>query len=354
MTTHYLDGSKMHNFWDNSLPPRIRINPGDTVVFETVDASVNQITPQSTHEDIGRLDFGRVNAVTGPVYVEGAEPGDGLVVEVLRLKHRGWGWSAVIPGLGLLADEFPDPYLHHYKLGPEFCVFREDILIPCEPFCGEMGVAPQDPGRFGAIPPRANGGNLDTRHLGVGTKVIFPVFIPGALFSCGDCHAAQGDGEINGTGIESSMTVTLRFSLLKGANLSEMRFITAPGKKLTSADGGGYYVTTAHGPDLFKDAQQAVRYMIDHLTSACYLTREQAYCLCGAAVDLKISQVVDSPNFMVSAYFPLGIFVTPGSKAATKPKAGAKPKPKAKPGPKPKAKSKPKTRAKSKAPKTRH
>ena len=331
MTTHHLDSSKLHNFWDNAIPPRIRIKPGDTVVFETVEASVNQITQQSTNEDIGRLDFGRVNAVTGPVFVEGAEPGDGLVVEVLRFKHKGWGWNAVIPHFGLLADEFPDPYLHIYKLGQKYCEFREDILIPFEPFCGEMGVAPRQAGRLDAIPPRENGGNLDTRHLGAGTKIIFPVFIPGALFSCGDCHSAQGDGEINGTGIESNMTVTLRFDLIKGANLKELRFITAPRKKLTQTDTRGYYVTTAQGPDLFKNAQQAVRYMLDHLTAEYHLTREQAYCLCGVAVDLKISQIVDAPNFMVSAYLPLNIFARLRAKAVpkratakTRAKAGSK------------------------------
>jgi acetamidase/formamidase len=330
MTIHHLDSSKVHNFWDNTLQPRIRIKPGDTVVFETLEASVNQISPQSTNEDIGRLDFGRVNAVTGPVYVEGAEPGDGLEVEVLSLKNKGWGWNAVIPHFGLLADEFPDPYLHIYKLGPKYCEFRKDILIPFEPFCGEMGVAPRQSGRLDAIPPRENGGNLDTRHLGVGTKMIFPVFVPGALFSCGDAHSAQGDGEINGTGIESPMTVTMRFNLLKHANLPEMRFITAPRKKLTIADSGGYYVTTAQGPDLFKNAQQAVRYMLDYLTIEHHMTRAQAYCLCGVAVDLKISQIVDAPNFMVSAYLPLSIFVRPRVKVAPKRAASkSKPKPKA-------------------------
>jgi acetamidase/formamidase len=188
-------------------------------------------------------------------------------------------------------------------------------------------------GRLDAIPPRENGGNLDTRHLGVGTKITFPVFMPGALFSCGDCHSAQGDGEINGTGIESNMTVTLRFNLMKGAHLKELRFITAPRKKLTVTDAGGYYVTTAQGPDLFKNAQQAVRYMLDHLTSEYQLTREQAYCLCGVAVDLKVSQIVDAPNFMVSAYLPLSIFAKARAKAAPKRKAAktrAKPRTKAK------------------------
>ena len=149
---------------------------------------------------------------------------------------------------------------------------------------------------------------------------------PGAPFSCGDCHSAQGDGEVNGTGIESPMTVTLRFKLLKGANVPELRFRTPAGKKLTVTDEAGYYVTTAHRPDLFKDAQQAVRYVIDYLAAEHNLTRSQAYCLCGAAVDLKISEIVDAPNWIVSAYLPLGIFVKPKAarRPAAKPKARAK------------------------------
>jgi acetamidase/formamidase len=155
-----------------------------------------------------------------------------------------------------------------------------------------------------------NGGNVDIRHLTPGTTVYLPVLTPGALFSCGDCHAAQGDGEVNGTGIESPMTVTLRFQLQKDRSISELQFRTAPGKKLTLSDSAGYFVTTAHGPDLYENSQQAVRYMIDYLVAEYTMTREQAYCLCGAAVDLKISEIVDQPNFIVSAYLPLSIFMS--------------------------------------------
>jgi acetamidase/formamidase len=328
MTTHHLDDTQPHAFWDNSHPPRVRIQSGDTVVFETLEASANQVTPQSSHEAVAHLDFGVIHPLTGPVSVEGAEPGDGLGVEIISLKHKGWGWNAVIPGFGLLGDDFPNAYLHHYKLTGNRCIFRDDIVIPYEPFCGVMGVGPKEPGRLTTIPPRANAGNIDIRHLTPGTRVLFPVLVPGALFSCADCHSAQGDGEVNGTGIETPMTVTLRFHLMKGANIPELRFITPPGRKLTVADEGGYFVTTAHGPDLFKDAQQAVRYMIDHLSSEYHMTREQAYCLCGAAVDLKISEIVDAPNWIVSAYLPLSIFVKP--KAAPR-RAAAKAKPKARP-----------------------
>jgi acetamidase/formamidase len=239
-------------------------------------------------------------------------------VEIVSLKHKGWGWNGVIPGFGLLGEDFPTPYVHHYKLGRGTCEFRKDIRIPYEPFCGVMGVAPAEAGRLTTIPPRINGGNIDIRHLTPGSKVIFPVLAPGALFSCGDCHAAQGDGEVNGTGIESPMTVTLRFKVLKGANVPELRFTTPPGKKLTVTDEDGYFVTTAHGPDLFRDAQQAVRYMIDYLVQEHAMTREQAFCLCGAAVDLKISEIVDAPNWIVSAYLPLSIFAKPKAAAASR------------------------------------
>ena len=308
MATHHLDDTQPHPFWDNSLPPRVRIQPGDSVVFETLEASAGQIFPGCSSEAAGALDFSLIHPLTGPVYVEGAEPGDALVVDVISIKHKGWGWNAVIPGFGLLGGDFAEPYVHHYKLGETTCEFRPDIQIPYEPFCGVMGVGPREAGRFTTIPPRENAGNIDIRHLFPGTKVFFPVLVPGALFSCGDCHSAQGDGEVNGTGIETMMSVTLTFNLQKGANIPELRFITPAGEKLTVADVGGYFVTTAHGPDLFKDSQQAIRYMIDHLSSEYKMTREQAYCLCGAAVDLKISEIVDGPNWIVSAYLPLSIF----------------------------------------------
>jgi acetamidase/formamidase len=323
MAKHHLDDTQPHAFWDNAHPPRLRIKSGDTVVFETLEASANQITSSSTTDALKTLSFDPIHPLTGPVYVEGAEPGDALEVEVISLKHKGWGWNAVIVGFGLLADDFPNPYLHLYKLGRTHCMFREDILIPYEPFCGVMGVAPKEPGRLNTIPPRQNAGNIDIRHLTPGSKALFPVFVPGALFSCGDCHSAQGDGEVNGSGIETPMTVTLRFKVRKGMTIPELRFTTPPGQKLTVTDKAGYYVATAHGPDLFKDAQQAIRYIIDYLATEHHMTREQAYCLCGAAVDLKISEVVDAPNWIVSAYLPLSIFV---KKEKAAPRRAARPK----------------------------
>ena len=309
MVTHHLDDTQPHAFWDNSHPPRITIEPGDTVVFETLEASAGQIWQDCPHDAMLTLNFDPIHPLTGPVYVNGAQPGDALEVEIISLEHKGWGWNGVIPGFGLLGEEFTEAYVHHYVLEGDTCIFDDNIHIPYEPFCGTMGVAPRQPGRLTTIPPRENGGNLDIRHLTPGSRLFMPVLAPGALFSCGDCHSAQGDGEVNGTGIETPMTVTLKINLLKDANIPELRFITPPGRKLTVTDEAGYFVTTAHGPDLFKDAQQALRYMIDHLGTEYGLTREQAYSLSGAAVDLKISEIVDAPNWIVSAYLPLSIFI---------------------------------------------
>jgi acetamidase/formamidase len=307
MATFHLDEAAPHAFWDRGQPARVTVAPGDTVVFETLEAT-GQIDPGSDSSVLANLQSDLIHALTGPVAIEGAEPGDVLEVEVLDLEHKGWGWNGVIPGNGLLTDDFEEPYIHHYALDGGACAFSDSISIPFEPFCGVMGVAPAEEGRLDTTPPRRNGGNIDIRHLGPGSRLYLPVLVPGALFSCGDCHAAQGDGEVNGTGIESPMTVSLRFGLQKGRALAELQFTTAPGKPLTRAGEAGYFVTTAHGPDLHELARTAIRSMLDHLVEQYGLTRPQAYCLSGAAVDLKISEIVNEPNWIVSAYLPLAVF----------------------------------------------
>lgn len=308
MTEYYLDDSKVHAFWDKTLEPRLEINPGDTVAFECREASDNQVTPDWISEDLRNLDFKPMHPLTGPVYIKGAEPGDTLEVEIIDLVHKGWGWTATIPGFGLLADDFPEPFLHHWRLENETCYFKKGsgIEVPFEPFCGVMGLAPQNSGRIDTIPPRANAGNIDICSLIPGTKVWFPVWASGALFSTGDCHAAQGDGEVCGTAIESPMIATLRFNVRKGVKVDELQFQTS--RALTRTNSKGSFVTTAHGPDLISNAQNAIRYMIDHLSESYGLTREESYLLCSVVVDLKISEIVDAPNWIVSAYLPLGIF----------------------------------------------
>jgi acetamidase/formamidase len=305
VTTHHLDDGAPHAFWDRDHPPRISVEDGDTVVFETLEGT-GQVTRETTGEELADLRDELIHPLTGPVWIEGAKPGDTLEIEVVSLAHKGWGWNGVIPGFGLLADDFESPYIHHYELVEHECRFNRDIYIPFAPFCGIVGVAPAAPGRLTTAPPRDNAGNVDIRHLTAGARIFLPVLVPGALFSCGDCHAAQGDGEVNGTGIESPMTVTLRFHVRKHHPPAELQFTTP--SPLSRADTGGWYVTTAHGGDLFENARNAIRFMVVHLVEEHGLTREQAYCLSGAVVDLRISEIVNEPNWIVSAYLPLSIF----------------------------------------------
>lgn len=307
MGEHYLDDSVVHAFWDNSYPARIEIEPGDTVVFECREATDGQVTPESDHSALAAPDFSRIHPLTGPVFVKGARPGDVLEIAVLSLEHKGWGWNGHLPGFGLLAEDFDYPFLQHWRLDGDSCYFRESdrVEIPYEPFCGVMGVAPKEKGRFDTIPPRPSGGNIDIRGLTIGSTLYLPVWVDGALFSTADCHAAQGDGEVCGTGIETPMTVSLRFKLRKDMALQELQFTTP--SPLTRADSQGYFCTTAHGPDLYVNAKNALRYMIDWLEEKQGLTRSQAYCLCSATADLRISEIVDAPNWIVSCYLPLSI-----------------------------------------------
>jgi acetamidase/formamidase len=256
---------------------------------------------------LANISFEPIHALVGSVYVKGAQPGDALQVEILDFKHKGWGWSGHLQHFGLLADDFDYAYIHHWKLEGDQCIFGvQDIVLPFEPFCGCMGVAPQEPGRITTIAPGKFGGNIDIRDLRVGTTVWFPVFVDGALFACGDCHSAQGDGELGGTGVESPMTVTLRFGVRKDVSIKELQFETT--QPLARFDSRGYHVTTANGPDLLENSKNAARYMIDWMVDTYDITRSQAYVLCSTAADLKISEIVDAPNFIVSAYMPRSIF----------------------------------------------
>ncbi len=297
-----------HHFgWNNAFEPALRVAAGETVVFEVVDASGGQLTKTSTTSDVAALDFARINPVTGPVYVEGAQPGDALVVEIVNFEGSGWGWTAIIPGFGLLADDFPTPFLHISSYGAGGVEFAPGIRLPVRPFPGTIGVAPGEPGLHSVVPPREVGGNMDIRDLTRGAVLWLPVRVPGALFSVGDTHAAQGDGEVCGTAVESPMVVTLKFTLKKGANLRRPQF-SIPSPPTRHVDERGYHVTTGIAPDLMQAAKDAVRDMIDYLGKERRLTPELAYALCSVAGDLRISEVVDIPNWVVSAYLPKSIF----------------------------------------------
>lgn len=306
-TIHQVVREQRHLAWDNSIAPVLRIASGDTVQIDAVEASGGQLGPHSTVQDIATLDFAACDPVQGPVYVEGAEPGDTLQIEVLELQTADWGWTAIIPGFGLLADEFPEPALKIWELRDGYAQFDPGIRIPLEPFCGEIGVAPGEPGAFSTIPPSLNGGNIDTKHLAVGSTVYLPVLAPGALFSVGDGHAAQGDGEVCGTAIETPMQITLRLTVRKDKPVPELQYRTA-GPLAPRTNTAPYYATTGCAPDLMEAARTAIRHMIAYLGHTHGLSRADAYMLCSVAVDLKINEIVDAPNWIVGAYLPTSIF----------------------------------------------
>jgi acetamidase/formamidase len=309
-STHYFPTDQVHFTWDNGHAPVLTVDPGDTVVVETREVMDNQVGPDSDVSAIANVDWDRVYPLAGPIAVEGAEPGDTLVVEIVDLHVKGWGWTAILPGLGLLGDDFPDPYLRVFDLTHgDHVSFREDIVIPLDPFFGTMGVCP--PGASGEVimPPGTFGGNMDTRQLTAGTTLYLPVYEPGALFSCGDAHGCQGDGEICVTGLESPMYGTLRFGLEK-RTISAPQYRTRPGSLTSKVDDGAWFATTGVGPDLYENAQNATRAMIDHLTATYALSREDAYLLCSLAVDLKISEIVDAGVYVVSAFLPEAIFTS--------------------------------------------
>jgi formamidase len=349
------EASRCHNRWHPEIPPALACLPGDDVLVTTRDAVDGQFSMASKHEDVPRADRSIVHPLTGPIFVEGAEPGDLLVVEILAVEPGAFGYTAQIPGFGFLRDEFPAPFLARWEIADDWAISPDlpGIRIPGRPFMGIMGVAPSRdllarisarereladsgadvalPDPRGAVPedatiarealrtkpPRENGGNLDVKEMVAGTRVLFPVWTEGALFSTGDGHFAQGDGEACGTAIETTARLHVRLDVVKsGAADRGIRDVT-----LFGTGGGefsGDYVATTglsvyadsggEAEDLNGAARSALRNMIDHLSEEHGYTRQQAYAICSIAVDLKISEIVDSPNFVVTAQLPLGIF----------------------------------------------
>src|SRR5215213_7491011 len=306
--THTFPEDRVHFAWDAGNEPVLTIDDGDTVVYETRDVSDNQITPQSDASVIAGLDWDRVYPLAGPVRVEGAAPGDTLAVEILELETRGWGWTAVLPGLGLLPDDFPDAYLRVFDLSDaEVARFGDEVAIPLTPFLGTMGVCPAGASAQPVMPPGRFGGNLDTRQLVRGTTLYLPVEVDGALFSTGDAHGCQGDGEICVTGLEAPMFATMRFRVEK-RSISAPQYRTARGPLTPAVNHGSFFGTTGVGADLYAGAQDATRAMIDFLESEHGLSPEDAYLLCSLVVDLKISEIVDAGVYVVSAVLPESIF----------------------------------------------
>ncbi len=352
-----------HNRWHEAITPIAEVDPGDTVSIETLDAIDGQLAPGSTHEDVASVDLNRVHPLTGPITVNGAEPGDLLEIKLLDIEADpwdNWGFTAQVPNFGFLSDLFPDPYLVNWELLDDYYAESLQIpgvRIPYSPFAGIMGLAPSTSlretttareqalidqggtclppdvtgaipgGEIGSqglrtIPPRETGGNIDIKQLTPGSSLFLPVHQPGALFSTGDVHYAQGDCEACGTAIEMRSVVHLRFRVHKG--VAESRNIRFPQfshddyfSSSEMAVPRRFYATTGmpihpdgrnDGENLTLAARNALISMIDHLETRGY-DRQQAYAICSVAVDLKVSQVVDVPNFIVSAILPLDIFI---------------------------------------------
>lgn len=350
-----------HNRWHPDIPPVLRVAPGDSVVLETRDAIDGAVAPTSTSADLGRVDLNVVHPLTGPVFVEGAEPGDLLEVHIVEIAPQPFGFTTIIPGFGFLRDFFPTPFLVKWAIEGGYAVSPDlpGVRIPGGPFMGVMGVAPSrellarltareddllrrggavlPPSAQGAvpaaepvaseglrtIPPRETGGNFDIKQLTAGTTLLLPVYVPGALFSAGDSHFAQGDGESCGTAVEMGATLTVRFGLRKGVAAQRgiqrplferqdyfiepqfavpRRFFATTGMPITR-DGRN------ESENVTLAAQDALLNMIDYLVAERGYSREQAYVLTSVAVDLRISELVDVPNVVVSAFLPLDIFV---------------------------------------------
>jgi acetamidase/formamidase len=311
---HRLDRSVVHYEWNRDLPPRLEVEPGDTVVFETRDAADGYYTASSTSADAAARGPFRGHPLTGPVRVNGARPGDVLVVEILEVRPAApFGWTHIRPGRGLLPEsDFPRAFLQIWDLTDDAHARMRgrsgvEVAVPIEAFPGVLGVALDAPGSHSTMPPRKNGGNMDVRQLTAGSTVYLPVWVAGALLSVGDGHAAQGDGEVCISAVEMSARVTLRLGLERTRPIAEPRFRTR-GPLLPGTHPGPHFATTAQGPDLFAASQQAVRYMIEHLVETRGLSREEAYVVCSVCVDLRISEIVDAPNWLVSAFLPERVF----------------------------------------------
>ena len=302
MTTHVLSANPTHSRWNRSLPPRLRISPGDTVHMECVDSSGAQVHPSMTLPEYLAIDRNRIHALTGPIFVEGAEPGDVLQIDVLEIAHKGWGWSSVVEGLGFLKQRFSKPHFFVWQLDGAVSRSLSPAVVPLRPFCGVMGVARDEDGEFRTRPPGPFGGNMDVRELSSGATLYLPVLNTGAIFSAGDAHAAQGDGEVCINGIECPVDATFRFHLHKNRPLAGPMVEAAPEKQ--HAEDEGSWIVVESATDAAAAALAATSRMIDLLVERWGFSEVHAYLLCSVAMNLRLSQVVNEPMFTISAAVP--------------------------------------------------
>jgi acetamidase/formamidase len=305
-----LDGvltENLHGWFDNGLEPLLRITPGDSVVYRTADSGWDDRAPDKAETERRRPE-GAGHALAGPIWIEGAEPGDALEVRIREVMVRDWGFVVHRPGraaisgvLGGQPDDVEEEYSRHLYLDRERGVWRfnERIEVPSAPFMGIFGVAPVKKGRTPTAHPGPHGGNMDCKELAMGATVFLPVFVPGALFSVGDGHGAQGDGEVDGAAIETGMERhVLEFTLRKDMEIKRPR-----------AETPTHLLFLAFDEDLDTAVLEAARDVLDYLMAYQGLTKHEAYNLASLAVDFRISQVVDGPKG-VHAMLPKALFIS--------------------------------------------
>jgi acetamidase/formamidase len=304
--------SKIHFGWDNSVKPAIEMNSGEIINVETKDCFDGQITGSSNSLDLVSLDPSRDNPVTGPILVNGAEPGDSLKVEILDIKDLGWGMTAVLPGFGLLREDSGNSPLD--VSGPALKIWKSEkgiskakfgdiaIEVQNDPFIGTIGTAPYQKGKWLVIPPRNNGGNMDIKQNKAGSTLFLPVSVSGGLLSLGDSHLAQGDGEVCGTAIEAPTKVKLRVSVLKSKKISDPYLLFSKGRVIKKVE---FLAIPGISTDLMEAAKIVTRRFISAFSS--FMEPVEAYMLASVCMDLGISEIVDLPNYIVTGFFPLEV-----------------------------------------------
>lgn len=296
-----------NRLWTPRHEPVLAINSGDTISFDVRDAADGQLADYQNGTPVPDRDASRSYPLRGPIMVNGAEPGDVLEIEPLEFAALGWGFTASRPGAGLLPDDFPEPAIYKWDLSTgSTAAFLDVATVPLRPFLGVLGCTPATVDPLPVMPPGNFGGNMDIRDLVVGTKIFLPVSLTGARVMFGDPHAAQGDGEVCVTAIEAPLSGALRITLRKGRSIPSPQFQTS-GPLRPGIEDQGYYATTGVGPDLLEAARNSLRHMIDHMCFTYKIEPQEAYLLSSVIVDLKISEVVDAPNWIVSAYLPLSM-----------------------------------------------
>ena len=304
-TIHRVPDGSLHKTWNRRNQPVLTIRPGDVVTLTAPDAANGEITPATTSEDIGKINYRRLDPLVGPVYIEGARPGDALKIDIIELTPLGWGWTALLPEFGLLWEEIQDPYINIWRdLDRGAVEMPNGARFDLHPMIGCIGVAPAEDGDYASITPTNAAGNIDIRYVGAGSTLMVPVFNEGALLSAADGHALQGEGEICGTAIECPMEMSFRVDLVKDARLGAPEVLTRD----TYPAAEGYRIFTGVGPDLMEAAKDATRRAIPALAASQKVSELEAYALLGVVGELRIHEIVDVPHWVVGCMIPRRLF----------------------------------------------